>query len=190
MRRDQAHLLEVLFNWSDGYEPQSPLRQSPRAHLPLNLPRNLQLSRNEQETRSFQFFYERTVPSLAGYCDSEFWSGLVLQVSQHEESVWHALIALGSLHENFEKDQQIPGFWFTRLGYDRFALQQYILAIRALLGSSCPPSHLIPNYLAGGPPKGLTVDVCLVSCILFVFIEVRFPRGANVSDSVLFSTDR
>lgn len=103
----------------------------------------------------------------------------MLQVSQNEKSVWHALIALGSLHENFEKDQQVPGFWFTRFGYDRFALQEYVLAIRALLGSTCPLSPILPNYLASGTSRGLTVDVCLISCILFIFIEVRFLKRPN-----------
>lgn len=95
----------------------------------------------------------------------------MLRVSQHEKSVWHALIALGSLHENFEKDQQIPGLWFTRHGDDRFAVQEYVSAIRALLESSLPSSRAISSP---GAPSGLTVDVCLISCILFVFIEVRF----------------
>lgn len=103
------------------------------------------------------------MPSLAGYCGSEFWNRLVLQVSQHEESVWHALIALGSLHENFENDQQIPGLRFSRRGQDSFAVQEYNFAIRALLGRS--------NLRV--LPAGLAVDVCLISCILFACFEVR-----------------
>lgn len=96
----------------------------------------------------------------------------MLQVSQHEKSVWHALIALGSLHENFEKDQQVSGFWFSRHGDDRFALQEYISAIRALLESSCSSSRAIPSYPVGDSAGRLSVDVCLITCILFVFIEV------------------
>lgn len=103
----------------------------------------------------------------------------MLQVSQHEKSVWHALIALGSLHENFEKDQQIPGFWLSRFGDDRFALQEYVLAIRALLGSSHPSSPAVPGRPAGNTPRTLTVDVCLISCILFVFIEVSSSEAAE-----------
>ncbi|BCS23764.1 uncharacterized protein APUU_40208S [Aspergillus puulaauensis] len=120
-------------------------------------------SGNARESRSFQYFYERTVPSLAGYCGSEFWNRLVLQVGQHEKSVWHALIALGSLHENFENDQQIPGLRFSRRGQDSFAVQEYNFAIRALLGRSNP---------AGVLPANLAVDVCLISCVLFACFEV------------------
>lgn len=94
------------------------------------------------------------MPSLAGYCGSGFWNRLVLQASQHEKSVWHALIALGSLHEQFESDRLIPGLWFSRTGHDAFAVQEYVFAIRALLDG------------------GLSVDVCLISCILFACFEV------------------
>lgn len=81
----------------------------------------------------------------------------MLQASQHEKSVWHALIALGSLHEQFENDREIPGLWFSRRGHDAFAVQEYLFAIRALLGWSLP------------------VDVCLISCILFACFEVCPP---------------
>lgn len=155
--------------------------------LPVVLLPSIQSLGTEQETRSFQFFYERTIPSLAGYCGSEFWSGLVLQVSQNEKSVRHALVALGSLHENFEKDQQIPGFWFTRPGDDRFALQEYVLAIKTLLGSSRSSPLAAPSHHTAGIPGTLTVDVCLVSCILFVFIEVSFPSAAAIVISVTFN---
>lgn len=147
----------------DGYG--SPVYDH-RVRLPLNLPPVLKLSGSERENRCFQFFYERTVPSLAGYCGSEFWSRFVLQVSQHEKSIWHALIALGSLHENFENDQQIPGLWLSRYGQDNFALQEYVTAIRALL----PPtdSHSLENT----DSSKLTVDVFLISCMLFACFEV------------------
>lgn len=138
----------------------------------MSLPPILKLSGSDRENRCFQFFYERTVPSLAGYCGSEFWNRFVLQVSQHEKSVWHALIALGSLHENFENDQQIPGLWLSRYGQDNFALQEYVTAIRALLGSADAHS---PDK--AGSTK-LTVDVCLISCMLFACFEVRSPGFA------------
>ncbi|KAL4928000.1 Zn(II)2Cys6 transcription factor domain-containing protein [Aspergillus undulatus] len=146
----------------DGYgSPPGPgarLTNRDLIHRPILMP-----SGNEREKRSFQFFYERTVPSLAGYCGSNFWNRLVLQVSQHEKAVWHALIALGSLHENFENDRNIPGLWFSRRGQDCFAVQEYLYAIRALLGSSSPGGVWSAN---------LPVGVCLISCILFACFEV------------------
>ena len=99
-----------------------------------------------------------------------------MQVSQHERPVWHALVALGSLHENFEK---MPGFGLVRAGYDTFALQEYLKAIRALLGpaDSLPPASIV--NAAGTPSGGLTVDVCLISCILFVCFEVSALYDIN-----------
>lgn len=112
------------------------------------------------------------MPSLAGYCGSGFWNRLVLQASQHEKSVWHALIALGSLHEQFENDRLIPGLWFSRTGHDAFAVQEYVFAIRALLGG------------------GLSVDVCLISCILFACFEVCLPHLLYTQCATLYCRER
>jgi hypothetical protein len=93
----------------------------------------------------------------------------VLQVSQHEKSVWHALIALGSLHENFETDYDRFGVGFLRHEQDSFAIREYLAAIRALLG---------PWETVVGGVGNVTVDVCLISCILFTCFEVCsfFPK--------------
>lgn len=87
----------------------------------------------------------------------------MLQVSQHEKSVWHALIALGSLHENFETDNNTFGIDFLRHEQDSFAIREYLAAIRALLG---------PSNTTFGSAGTVTVDVCLISCILFTCFEV------------------
>jgi hypothetical protein len=112
------------------------------------------------------------VPALAGYCGSEFWNRLVLQVSQHERSVWHALIALGSLHENFEKDQEMPWLEFLRQGQSSFAIREYLSAIKALLRpTAVTPSNFVHDTATAGA-SNVTVDVCLISCILFTCFEV------------------
>ncbi|GKZ28226.1 hypothetical protein AbraIFM66950_000038 [Aspergillus brasiliensis] len=126
----------------------------------------------ERDIRSFQFFYEKTVFSLAGYCGSELWSRSVLQVSQQEKPVWHALVALGALHENFENRHQIPGPWFSRKGHDTFALQQYLAAIRALLHPSEDSSRSPSTYVISSHGGTLSVDVCLISCVLFACYEI------------------
>lgn len=87
----------------------------------------------------------------------------MLQVSQHEKSVWHALIALGSLHENFETDNNRFGVDLFRHEQDSFAIREYLAAIRALLG---------PSNTTVGSVGNVTVDVCLISCILFTCFEV------------------
>jgi hypothetical protein len=161
----------------DGYEaisPQSRLGDN-RLRLPSYRPPVFGRSENERETRSFQYFYERTVSSLAGYGGSEFWSRLVLQVSQHEKSVWHALVALGALHENFENYHDIAAFGLLQNAQDNFAIQEYVAAIRALLDPSSP---LLPDTCTRASTEtttNITVDVCLISCILFVCFEVKLP---------------
>ncbi|PYH92671.1 hypothetical protein BO71DRAFT_400360 [Aspergillus ellipticus CBS 707.79] len=153
----------------DGYESKTPpsfTRASPP--LPSLALSTLTNTGSERELRSFQFFYARTVPSLAGYCGSEFWSRLVLQVSQHEKPVWHALVALGALHENFEN---MPFLSLTRDGGDTFAMREYLSAIRALLGPM-EASSFDSGCATGGASGMLTVDVCLISCILFVCYEI------------------
>ncbi|PCG92800.1 Hypothetical protein PENO1_086820 [Penicillium occitanis (nom. inval.)] len=147
----------------DGYGTPSPPRNYHDILVPVFPPSTLSYVENNRESRCFQFFYERTVPALAGYCGSEFWSRLVLQVSQHEKSVWHALIALGSLHENFETDNNTFGIDFLRHEQDSFAIREYLAAIRALLG---------PSNTTFGSAGTVTVDVCLISCILFTCFEI------------------
>ncbi|GLA55118.1 hypothetical protein AnigIFM63604_001607 [Aspergillus niger] len=126
----------------------------------------------ERDIRSFQFFYEKTVFSLAGYCGSELWSRSVLQVSQKEKPIWHALVALGALHENYENSHQIPGPWFNRKRHDTFALQQYLAAIRALLRPSEDTGSPSSTYVTSSHGGTLSVDVCLISCVLFVCYEI------------------
>lgn len=134
-------------------------------------------SENDRETRCFQYFYERTAPALAGYSGSIFWSSFVLQVSQREEPIWHAIIALGSLHESFEKGRNVAGVNFLRRRQDAFTIHEYLTAIRALLEL---PSTTNDKTMSDTPDNGfgnVSLDVCLISCILFTCFEVgsAFP---------------
>ena len=55
-----------------------------------------------QEKRIFHRFQVRTVPTFSGGSESGFWQSLVLKVGQEEPVVRNAIIALGSLHEDYE----------------------------------------------------------------------------------------
>ncbi|PCH08205.1 hypothetical protein PENOC_015740 [Penicillium occitanis (nom. inval.)] len=89
--------------------------------------------------------------------------------SQREKTIWHAIIALGSLHENFvEKEQDLTGIEFLRREQDAFTLHEYSTAIRALL----KPSGKTDNKITVGTFGNVTVDVCLISCILFTCFEI------------------
>ena len=95
------------------------------------------------------------VPRLCGVFDATFWGRLVLQASQHEPAIRHAVIALSSLHENFETSDLSK----ESLGRDTFALQHYVKAIECLV----QPQH--------GQSKH-TADVALMACVLFICFEV------------------
>lgn len=147
----------------DGYGPSATL------HIPTFSPSALGFSENSRETRCFQYFYERTAPSLTGISGSIFWNIFVLQLSQREKSVWHAIIALGSLHENFvQKEQSLAGLDFLRRQQDAFTIHEYSTAIRALL----KPSGKTDDNIAAAGFGNVTIDVCLISCILFTCFEV------------------
>jgi hypothetical protein len=106
-----------------------------------------------QAKRSFSFFVQRTCRQLAGFFGSYFWETLVLQVAHHESAVQHAIVAIGSLHELLEHHSAMTNASRT------FALEQYSLAINALLVPLCKDGK-----------RGL--DVCLIACILFTSFEV------------------
>lgn len=97
---------------------------------------------------------QRTSPQLAGFFGSDFWERLVLLTAYHEPAVRHAVVAVGSLHELFQSQTVMTDT------NKAFALEEYNLAIKDLL---------VPR-LQGGE-RG--VDVCLITCILFICFEVR-----------------
>jgi hypothetical protein len=45
------------------------------------------------------YYHKVVAPSLSGYFDSEFWSSLVLQLSQCEDAVHHAVAAICATHQ-------------------------------------------------------------------------------------------
>ncbi|KAM0702549.1 hypothetical protein Q7P35_009979 [Cladosporium inversicolor] len=51
------------------------------------------------ERRAIDFFRHRTAPSVSGHFDTDFWTSLVMQLSQREPAVRHALAAVGALNE-------------------------------------------------------------------------------------------
>jgi len=114
---------------------------------------------SSQSNRSFAFFVRRTRGQLAGFFGSDFWEKSVLQAAYHEPAIRYAIVAIGAIHELFEHEMAVVN--------KTFALEQYHLAIRELL---------VPLSETGR--RG--VDVCLISCILFTFFEVR-PTVCDIS---------
>jgi hypothetical protein len=145
----------------DGYEPEPHKLEfiSRSSSSALTRSPSFELLGNEKERRSFHFFLTRTAPQLSAFYGEPFWSHLILQASHYEPSIRHAITALGSLHERFEDEDGFVSRRNTDQSYDSFALQEYGLAIQALVK---PFSRNQPQ----------AIDVCLTSCILFACFEV------------------
>ncbi|KAL6877429.1 hypothetical protein HDV57DRAFT_501377 [Trichoderma longibrachiatum] len=91
----------------------------------------------------FEYFRRYTTTKLPGLFESGFWDSLVLQASEQEPAVLHAVTALGAAHKNEE----------------RISLTEYNEAIRHLRHS-----------LKRSDKEALRV--CLITCMLFVCIEL------------------
>ncbi|KUI56246.1 Transcriptional regulatory protein moc3 [Cytospora mali] len=110
-----------------------------------------------EETRSFYFFQNVTAPYISGNFDAIFWRTVVLQISQTEPAVKHAVLAVSSLHESLTSSP------FADSTTPSFALQQYSKAIAYILDQMRNP---LTKPLAS-----------LITCVLFVCIE--FMQGKD-----------
>lgn len=111
------------------------------------------------ERRVFDYFRQRTAPALAGQFESKFWYQLVLQVSQTEPAVRHAVVALGSLHETLDRNgEEISTITASLIGRE-FSLQQYDKSVTSLR------SRLVSEEGYG------VLQIALICCILFNSFE-------------------
>lgn len=130
------------------------------------------------EIRALEFFHDRTAPGLSSYFDADFWTRLVLQISHTEPAIKHAMVAVGSLHQQRElgivpvpmlrsivvRDPlalTVPVTKHATNHNDPFALTQYNKAIVHL-------SQRLKDPAVG-------TEIALLACILFVCVE--FLRG-------------
>ncbi|KIV79641.1 hypothetical protein PV11_07190 [Exophiala sideris] len=112
-----------------------------------------------QQRRIFHRFQYCTVPAFAGGSESGFWTQLVLKVGQEEPVVRNAIIALGTLHEDY---QDRCGKYSPQLTDDvsfRHALKLYGDALRDL------------NQRLNKPSNG-NAKLAIISSILFACFEV------------------
>ncbi|KAK7903316.1 hypothetical protein LTR67_001334 [Exophiala xenobiotica] len=114
---------------------------------------------NTQQRRIFHRFQYCTVPAFAGGSESGFWTKLVLKVGQEEPVVRNAIIALGTLHEDY---QERCGKYSPQLIEDdshRHALSLYSGALRQL------------NQRLNEPTK-TNAKLAIIASILFACFEV------------------
>lgn len=104
--------------------------------------------------RQFEFFRTQTAPNLSSVFDAGFWSGLLLQLGHAEPTIFHSIVAVGSLHEQCmlkdisENDEPSLN--------RQIALDNYNKAIARLTASRSTDS----------------AEVVFISCLLFVCLEL------------------
>ncbi|KAI2974330.1 transcriptional regulator family: Fungal Specific TF [Aspergillus niger] len=124
-------------------------------HISTNVP-----GMTTDERRCLALFQTYTMPMLIGVCDSELWQRLVLQMSQTEPAVGHAVAALGAFHETTTGSVTGTEVVGGNNDYRLFALEQYGRAIAVLRRRLASGS--------GDPQLRVTALVC---CVIFVVIE-------------------
>lgn len=150
------------------------------------------------ELRAIDFFHHRTAPGLASYFDAQFWTRLVVQMSYVEPTVRHAIVALGSLHEQRENGARI----IPLIGNIERQVNPILLKTNgavAKLGDDNPLAISQYNKAIVHLSKRLqtenSIEVALLACILFVCVEFlrgdpnpavnHFNSGMNIATSSL-----
>lgn len=103
----------------------------------------------------FSFFQRRTVDYLTGLLGQP-WKPLVLRAAEQSDAIYHAVLAIGSMHKTIISRQSLS----TGLNDDNYAVGQYTRALRIL---ASPPDS----------SQAFTTDVVLAACLLFIGFEVN-----------------
>ncbi|KAI9775345.1 MAG: hypothetical protein M1839_001261 [Geoglossum umbratile] len=141
----------------DGYAAETALVKiaTPEAVLPTN-------TGSFEERRALDFFCRHTTRQFPGLFQDDFWSRL-LQLSHVEPAIHHAMIAVGSIHEQYEMYGAGAVQAANNLGEAsrRLAVLEYNKATNSLI-----------KRLSTDPNAVLTT---VAACLLFISIE--FLRG-------------
>lgn len=113
-----------------------------------------------RDTRSYQFFFERTLIDFTKTFANPLWTAIIPVLTRYEPSICHAVLSLSKFHEQYLEQRQI-GQAHIAPTKDGEGLSQYNYAIAKLLGAR-----------STSPPPA---DIYLISCVLFISIE--FLRG-------------
>ncbi|KAI1811905.1 hypothetical protein GGS20DRAFT_66923 [Poronia punctata] len=115
--------------------------ETPSSAVCLLQPSTIPFSAHEGQY--FQLFRDYTASELSGFFDSSFWTRRVLQECHAEESIRHAVVALGALYKTLEKmTESPPGSPSSDVDHSdnankhwEIAFRYYSLAIKAVLSS-------------------------------------------------------
>jgi Fungal specific transcription factor domain/Fungal Zn(2)-Cys(6) binuclear cluster domain len=143
----------------DGSRLPPPEAQARRSQLILPSSLSVTLPGNARERRIFHRFQTCTIPAFAGASELEFWNSLVLKAGQEEPVVRNAIVALGTLHEDYQKrNGKYSQDMIADPSYQQ-ALSLYGKALRQLNERLCEGTRS-------------TAKLALMSSILFTCFEV------------------
>jgi hypothetical protein len=108
---------------------------------------------DDESGACFAFFQYRTADYLTGLLDQQ-WKPLVLRAAEQNDAIYHAVLAIGSMHRTVMSRQRRS----SDLDEDVYAVKQYTRSLR---------------ILAAQADNVASVDVVLAACILFIGFEVN-----------------
>jgi hypothetical protein len=117
-------------------------------------------------TSGLDFFHRKLAAKLDGHFDSEFWSTLVMQLSQTEPAIRHAVAAISAIHKDVENST-------TGLSPD------FIIADPVALNESHAAMKCLSARIKAHPSSNFVPLVC---CLLFTCLE--FLKG-NVDSALV-----
>ncbi|KAK6813002.1 hypothetical protein RU639_010739 [Aspergillus parasiticus] len=151
------------YNTSSQYQLPTKVvhRQSRPAWSMVSPDHRLILRPGTREERQYvDLFCSQTSRALSGFFSPQLWNFQLPQLSQSEPTIRHAIAALSAAHERTILNPSAENAGVR----EQFVLQQYNKSIQYLM------EHL-------AVPKSQSVDLLLVTCGLFVCLEI--VRGNN-----------
>ncbi|KAL4965003.1 Zn(II)2Cys6 transcription factor [Aspergillus stella-maris] len=120
---------------------------------------NFRWAITSDERRCYSYFQHFTIPTLSEVFYSPLWRDLILQMSMSEPAVYHAVIALGAVHQDSETyGMPLPGQDLQN-EWHRFAIEQCGRSF-ALLGRRT--SSQDPRFR----------NTVLLCCVLFILAQL------------------
>lgn len=118
-------LLRLVPKLSPPSNTATPIMYNPQPHFA-----------NCDEYRYFKIFCDNTAPNLAEYLDSALWNTIVLQASEQESFIKHAIVALGALDKTVEVSRTLHGpqvcSGTSHTSHYQAAFQQYGKCIKGI----------------------------------------------------------
>lgn len=133
--------------------------------------RHLVLMPGTREERQYvHVFCTQITRSLSGFFPSDFWDRFLPQLSQHNSTIRHAVVAVGAVYERKVQRALMPAPGDSS-PVEHFELQQYNKAIRNFLEQM-------------SAPEVVGVDMMLITCVLFICLEMLRTNNLRAMDHV------